>query len=93
MSGPTLGLQQPPAAPGCGRSGLRTIWQKGTWGCQQCTQVAKKVKSKNSVASRIREVTSALYLALVRHLEYYVQFGAPHFKRGQQHILVLEHVQ
>lgn len=45
------------------------------------------------MASRIREVTSALYLALVRHLEYYVQFGAPHFKRGQQLILVLEHVQ
>lgn len=45
------------------------------------------------MASRTREVIKSLYLAVVMHLEYYVQFWAPHFKRGQKYILVLEHVQ
>lgn len=67
---PALGLQQPMKCHQLGRSGLRTVWQKGIWGCcltagskrASSAQVVKQANGslgsiRNSAACRTREVT------------------------------------
>jgi len=57
---------------------------------QQCALVAKKTNGilgciKKSVTCRSREVLLPHYTAVVRtHLQYGVQFWAPHFKKGEK---------